>query len=594
MERFNYKWEFRAGRLNAADPLSRAPHSADGSGMGSITGQTISPDAYQLAAVSRKGTSKRKRSSPVIYPPPPPLPQQQRADWIDLIKTCYSSDPPLAKLQRRGKVTSQNGLYFRAGSDSIVYVPAALRLKCLEDMHDTPYSGHKGITKTAHAVTQQYWWPGITADIARYVRACIQCQRNKASNQKPSGLLQPLPVPDDRWSEVTMDFITGFPTTPRGYDAVMVMCDRLTKMVHFAPCHKDTDTLTTAKLFIKHVFANHGLPSVCITDRDTRFTSQLWQHLQQQLGTTHKLSTAFHPQTDGQTERVNRVLEEYLRSFVNSTQSDWDDWLPLAEFAYNNSVHEAVGTTPFHLNYGKAPRLPSTPTGPARFPAADALVTHISDIVARAKKRLQAAADRVKHYADTRRAEHSFTVGQQVLLSTKFLTLKLPGENKLLPKFVGPFTIQQAVGAVSFKLDLPACMKCHPVFHASLLKPYHKDGRYQPPPLPFEIDEEEGLWYEIDAVLQQRLLKRGRRHVLQYLVSFKGYDAAHNQWCDAAGVTQAAIDDYHQRTNTVPASVAAPTAQTSSVTHTTPATAPVTPAVSRSGRTYKPKVRFQI
>eukprot|EP00775_Hariotina_reticulata_P004793 gene4792-biopygen6544 len=327
--------------------------------------------------------------------------------------------------------------------------------------------------------------------------------------------------------------------------------------------------------------------------RDTRFTSQLWQHLQQQLGTTHKLSTAFHPQTDGQTERVNRVLEEYLRSFVNSTQSDWDDWLPLAEFAYNNSFHEAVGTTPFHLNYGKAPRLPSTPTGPARFPAADALVTHISDIVARAKKRLQAAADRVKHYADAHRADHSFTVGQQVLLSTKFLTLKLPGENKLLPKYVGPFTIQQAIGAVSYKLDLPACMKCHPVFHASLLKPYHKDGRYQPPPLPFEIDEEEGLWYEVDAVLQHRLLKRGRRHVLQYLVSFKGYDAAHNQWCDAAGVTQAAIDDYHQRTSTVPPSVPVSAPQTGTVTHVTPDPTPVAPSVSRSGRKYKPKVRFQ-
>lgn len=362
----------------------------------------------------------------------------------------------------------------------------------------------------------------------------------------------------------------------------MVMCDRLTKMVHFAPCHKETDTLTVAKLFVKHVFANHGLPTVCITDRDARFTSQLWLDLQAQIGTNHKLSTAFHPQTDGQTERVNRVLEEYLRSFVNSTQSDWDEWLPLAEFAYNNSYHEAVGTTPFHLNYGRAPRLPAAPTNAARFPAVDQFVTNINDIVARAKKRLQAANARVKHYADTKRSDFKLAEGQEVLLSTKFLTLKLPGENKLLPKYVGPFKVLKALSDVSYKLELPTCMKCHPVFHVSLLKAYRKDGRYQPPPLPFEFDEEEGLWYEIDSVLDQRVLTRGRNKTLQYLVSFTGYDAAHNQWCDAKGVTQAAIDEFHTRTNTAPLPI---------VTAPTPNTVAPAPTVTRSGRRPKPNRR---
>lgn len=224
----------------------------------------------------------------------------------------------------------------------------------------------------------------MTADIAKYVQACAFCQLNKASNAKPAGLLQPLPTPADRWLEVTMDFITELPCTSRGFDAVIVMFDRFSKMVRFAPCTKDTNTVDTAKLFIQHVFANHGIADIIIFDRDARFTSQLWQDLQSQLGTKHKLSTAFHPQIDGQTERVNRVLEENLRHYVNDIQNDWDEWLPLAEFEYNNSWHEAIGATPFYMNYGRHPKLPSGPSSPARFPTVDAMVTTISDVVAKA------------------------------------------------------------------------------------------------------------------------------------------------------------------------------------------------------------------
>jgi hypothetical protein len=565
--------------------------------MGHLTGYAADPAEFHLATISK--------SSKVSYPPPPPTAEEKQQDWIASIQASYSADAELAKLQKRKLLVFNNdGLYYHTKKQESIYLPKALRLQCLEELHDTPYSGHKGTAKTMAAVTRLYWWPGITKDIAKYVRACILCQRNKASNSKPAGLLQPLPVPDDRWSEVTMDFITGFPCTPRGYDAVMVICDRLTKMVRFAPCTKDTDTTAVAKLFIKHVFANHGLPDVIISDRDTRFTSHLWQDLQQQLGTSHKLSTAFHPQTDGQTERVNRVLEEYLRHYVNDSQTDWDEWLPLAGFAYNNSWHEAIGTTPFHLNYGKAPKLPGSPNGPARFPVVDEIVSHITDVVARAKKRLQAAGQRAKAYADKHRSEIRLKLGQEVLLSTKFLQLKVPGVNKLLPKYVGPFTIKEVLTDVTYKLDLPQSMKVHPVFHLSLLRPYHQDGRHQPPPLPFEIDEEEGLWYEIDTILDHRVTTKGQKRVLQYLVKFKNCDAAHNQWCDAVGVTQLAKNEYHQRTNTLPpagnrrtvpaTSVATRPAPQTPARRTPPTPIPSPPAqtVTRSGRRVQKKVRF--
>lgn len=589
LETFDYTWEFRQGKLNAADPLSRAPHcSMTGCTPSNLAGtNTVGPVDAHLAAITRETLIK--------YPPPPLTAQEKHLDWLEAIKAAYKHDSALAALQRKDKVIEKGGIYYQTKNQSLIYVPASLRLPCLEQYHDTPYSGHKGTAKTAAAIQKSYWWPGITTDIAKYVKTCLLCQRNKASTKKPAGLLQPLEVPADRWSEVTMDFITGLPCTPGAHDAIMVVCDRLTKFVRFIPCTKDTDTPDVARLFIKHVFAEHGMPERIITDRDTRFTSQLWQDLQQQLGCKHKLSTSFHPQTDGQTERVNRVLEEYLRHYVNSTQSDWDSWLPLAQFAYNNSWHEAIGTTPFYMNYLKHPTLPHRPTGPAKFPVVGSMVTTMDDIVRKAKSRLEAARQRAKSYADKHRSDLALKIGQEVMLSTRFIQLKVPGVNKLLPKYVGPFKISKVVNNVAYKLALPDCMRCHPVFHVSLLKPYHQDGRHQPAPPPFEFDEEEGLWYEIDGCLEHRTVRRGRKSQLQYLVSFKGHDASHNQWCDAEGVTILARNEYHDLTGTTPTvqPTTAPRQQNRNRVSSTITTPTQPTAVSRSGRSIIKRVRFQ-
>jgi len=239
--------------------------------------------------------------------------------------------------------------------------------------------------------------------------------------------------------------------------------------------------------------------------------------------------------------------------------------LDLAQFAYNNSHHEAIGTTPFYINYGRHPRLPTGLDKATRFPAVDEFVTTITDIVNKAKERLEGARQRAKQYADPKRKNITFKPGDEVLLSTRFIQLKVPGVNKLLPKYIGPFTVKNALSDVTYRLHLPDCMKCHNVFHLSLLRPFHKDERYQPPPLPFEYDEEEGVWYELNCLLKHRWIKRGRGKVIQYLVSFKGYGDEHNQWCDAKDVTQPAKDEYHQRTG-VP--VTAPVQRIPSATNT--------------------------
>jgi len=253
-----------------------------------------------------------------------------------------------------------------------------------------------------------------------------------------------------------MDSITGLPATPTGYDAVMVFCDRLTKMVHFAACTTETDAPQAAKLFVDHVIAQHGFPEAIISDRDTRFTSHFWRALMRQLGLKLKMSTAFHPQTDGQTGRVNRVLEEYLRHFVNPSHDDWADWLPLAEFAYNNSVHEAVKATPFYLNYGRQPRTPDQIIPSDEVPAADDFAQHMTDIIAKAKVHLEQARDRARKIADRSRRDKQFAVNDMVLLSTRNIHLVTPGTNKLLPKYLGPFKVLDVLSPVTYRLQLPS------------------------------------------------------------------------------------------------------------------------------------------
>jgi hypothetical protein len=201
-----------------------------------------------------------------------------------------------------------------------------------------------------------FWWPGVRHYVKDYVRCCEACHRNKSSNQKPAGLLQPLPIPKWPWDSVSMDFVTGLPVMPKGHDAIIVFVDRLTKMVHLVATTTNVDATGTAALFRDHVWKLHGLPLDIVSDRGSVFVGKFFTALLGLIGVTHNRLTAFHPQTDGQTERVNRVMEEMLRHYVmNSSQLTWELGLSAAEFAINNSYHESIGTTPFRANAGRDP-----------------------------------------------------------------------------------------------------------------------------------------------------------------------------------------------------------------------------------------------
>ncbi len=223
-------------------------------------------------------------------------------------------------------------------------------------------------------ISRDFWWPQMWKTVKDYVTTCDTCSRSKIPRHRPYGLLQPLPIPETPWTSISMDFIVDLPPS-KTFDSIFVVVDRLTKIAHFIPCHKTVTGEETARLFIDNVYRLHGLPNDIISDRGTQFTSKFWQSLFKILGVDIKLSSAYHPQTDGQTERVNQVLEQYLRCTINYHQDNWVDLLPLAEFAYNNTLQGSTQQTPFFANYGHHPRFDQFNLNISENPAATDLAT---------------------------------------------------------------------------------------------------------------------------------------------------------------------------------------------------------------------------
>ena len=368
--------------------------------------------------------------------------------------------------------------------------------------------------------------------VQEYVRGCHKCQQNKSSNQPPAGLLQPLDLPQYKWQQVTMDLITQLPTTTSGYDAIVVFVDRLTKMTHIEAVHTSIGAERLAEVFFKEVVRLHGVPEAIISDRGTQFSSWFWKRVFELFGTEVRMSTAFHPQTDGQTERMNRLLEDMLRNYVSPKHDDWDSWLPACEFAINDSVNGSTGKTPFFLNYGCHPPKPcmqGQTTG--ALPAAESFVENFDKALREARTALEAAQQRMKAQADKHRRDVTYAVGDKVLLNSRNICFKV-GAKKLMPKWLGPFTVTQLVGRpgheVAVKLELPAEWRHHPVFHVSLLKPYIGNQRYTPPG-PVDWIDGEPMW-KVERILDHQVKKVGKRTLYTYLIKWQGYSAEHNSW----------------------------------------------------------------
>ena len=233
-----------------------------------------------------------------------------------------------------------------------------LKKKLLFKAHNTVFTMHPGGNKMYQDLKQFYWWKGMKRDVTEYVSKCLTCQQVKAEHQVPTGLLNPLSIPQWKWDNITMDFVSGFPLTQQKHDSVWVIVDRLTKSAHFIPVRIDYSMDRLAELYVEEIVRLHGVPLSIVSDRDPRFTSRFWKELQSALGTRLNFSTAFHPQTDGQSERLIQVLEDMLRGCVMEFTGSWDRYIPLMEFAYNNSYQSSIGMAPYEALYGRRCKTP--------------------------------------------------------------------------------------------------------------------------------------------------------------------------------------------------------------------------------------------
>jgi hypothetical protein len=335
-----------------------------------------------------------------------------------------------------------------------------------------------------------------------------------------------------------MDFIVSLPSaTGTANDCILVVVDRFTKLAKFIPCHTTITAAQCVDLFLQNwVWQWGGLPYSIVSDRDSKFTSRLWQEFMEIWSVKSKMSTAFHPQTDGQTERMNRTLEEMLRHVINPAMDNWEQVLPQLQFAYNSSVQASTRVTPFMAAYGHEPRSPLTPvdakSSPISHPAVSVLLEELSAVHARVKAALALAQQRQTSYANRSRRETEFAVGDGVLLSTQNLHMKGPKDKKLmakklLPRYIGPFEIEARVGRVAYKLKLPPGWKIHPVFHVSLLVPWHIGFRHGAPP-PVMMLEDGSVEYEVEQILDADIDAKGKAR--RYLVKWLGYGYEHNSW----------------------------------------------------------------
>uniref|UniRef100_A0A453G2D1 Retrotransposon protein, putative, Ty3-gypsy subclass n=1 Tax=Aegilops tauschii subsp. strangulata TaxID=200361 RepID=A0A453G2D1_AEGTS len=362
-----------------------------------------------------------------------------------------------------------------------IYVPnnAEIRKLILQETHDSPYSIHPGNTKMYLDLKEHFWWTGVKKDIAEYVAICDVCQRVKAEHQKPAGLLQPTPIPEWKCDKLGMDFITGLPRTRVGYDSIWVVVDRLTKVAHFIPVKTTYTSAKLAKIYMTRIVCLHGVPRTIVSDRGTLFTSKFWHQLHQTLQTRLEFSTAFHPQTDGQTERVNHILEDMLRACALDYGSSWDENLPYADFSYNNSYQASLKMAPFEALYGRRCRTPLTwdEVGDRQLFGPD-LIKESEEKVKLIRDRLKVAQSRQKSYADSKRKEVTYEIGDRAYLRVSPLRgVKHFGvKGNLAPRFVGPYRVLERMGEVAYKLELPEGLSgVHDVFHVSQLKKCHAE-----------------------------------------------------------------------------------------------------------------------
>ena len=547
--------KYRPGRVNAnADPLSRAPLPYDSSDEDEEIPRPSPPNVPTCLNIS---TSQ--------------INDQFKKELIE----GYRHDPTMANIidKLKGNLPSLNASPFDLTSDGIVIynqpdqlhyricVPdyKRLRLDILHDHHDSKIAGHLGTSKTLALIANRYYWHNMNKDIKDYVRSCSSCQRNKSYQSKPIGFLSPLEIPPYRWHTVTMDFAGPFVPSGEGkWDSVLIVVEKISRRTHFIPNLTTDKAPTVARRFFNEIVRLHGMPSVIVTDRDARFASMFWTTLMKNFGVKLAMSTAYHPQTDGQSERMVRTFKEMLRHYISNTQHDWVDHLPSLEFAYNNSLNPTTGFTPFELDIGYHPASPHTISAPdpRNVAASEEFKENLSAMLIVAQDSIKHAQELQMRYYDEKRQDHQFKIGDLVALSTLYIYPpghRTKGSRKLRAKYIGPFKILGKLGPNAYRIDLPAHLQVHPVINATYLKPYVPSpirfaDREELPPPPIVDPESNELEYFVERIVNHRRTKRGK---LEYLTHWLGYPDYEDTWQSVESLKghENLIKDYRYRTN---------------------------------------------
>jgi len=438
---------------------------------------------------------------------------REAAQWDDKYQLMLAGDD-----QHDGLRRTDGLVYSRSG---VVYIPNSrpLRTRLLELAHDA--SGHFGRVKTVERLSRHCVWSGMTKEVEDYCRSCAVCSANKSSNELPAGLLKPLPIPERVWDSVGIDFVGPFPMSKEGHDYILVLTDRFSKMLKMRACTQTITAAGTGRLLLEMMLDVGRLPSSIVSDRDVRFTAAAWGQLWRGLKTELKMSTAYHPQTDGQTERMNRTLQTVLRAYAEKRE-DWEEWLPFVAAAYNSTQQESTKRTPFELNFPDARAIDplqwamkdskDDPRGVSV--EAERTLEEMQVIWDETRVNLALEQAKQKKYADRKRREVKYNVGDSVYLSTRNMPMY---RGKLQDRWIGPFLVTEVMSAgTSVKLDLRGELgKTHPVFHVNLLKPYEESelewpGRLQPNrPAPELIEGE--VEYDVEAIIDKKVEMEKRK-----------------------------------------------------------------------------------
>ncbi|KAH9724161.1 hypothetical protein KPL70_007389 [Citrus sinensis] len=402
-----------------------------------------------------------------------------------------------------GNYVVKNGLCFYK---QMVVVPPALRDQLLHEFHDSKVAGHSGVLRTFKRLAQQFYWPSMYKSVQEYIQQF--------------------------WDDISLDFIEGLPSS-HGKDSIMVIVDRFSKSAHFIALSHPFSAKIVAEKFVEHVIKLHGMPKSIISDRDPIFVSKFWQEFFTMSGTKLKLSSAYHPQTDGQTEVVNCCLEQYLRCFVHQWPRKWYSYLPWAEYWYNTTYHCSTEMTPFEALYGRLPpSIPHYTEGLSRVNEVDQNLQTRDEVLQQLKTNLELAAARMKHVADQKRREVEFQVGDLVLLKLhpyRQQSVFKRAHHKLASRFYGPFPVEQKLGKVAYRLSLPPAAQIHPVFHVSLLKKYVGTSLPAVVDLP-PLSDKGQIQVVPEKVIDTRWVRHGTKFIEESLVQWKTLPVEDATW----------------------------------------------------------------